>query len=102
MALLSVKNKYKSLGMHVVQSPDILSDDIIETLPLPVKNLIKKPAIPLETQISKLKSQLTSTDYQIIKCYEYSLAGLALPYDITALHEEREALRVQIRELEEE
>lgn len=53
-------------------------------------------------QLKNLKKQLTSTDYQVIKCYEYSLAGLALPYDITALHEEREALRVQIRELEEE
>lgn len=53
-------------------------------------------------KLTDLKAQLTSTDYQVIKCYEYSLAGLALPYDITALHEEREALRVQIRELEEE
>ena len=53
-------------------------------------------------KLTDLKTQLTSTDYQVIKCYEYSLAGLALPYDITALHEEREALRVQIRELEEE
>ena len=55
-----------------------------------------------QMKLTDLKSQLTSTDYQVIKCYEYSLAGLALPYDITALHEEREALRVQIRELEEE
>ena len=52
-------------------------------------------------QIELLKSQLTSTDYQIIKCYEYSLAGLELPYDITLLHEERETIREQIRALEE-
>lgn len=51
-------------------------------------------------QIELLKSQLTSTDYQIIKCYEYSLAGLELPYDIQTLHTEREAIREQIRELE--
>lgn len=55
-----------------------------------------------QMKLTDLKAQLTSTDYQVIKCYEYSLAGLALPYDIATLHEEREALRVQIRELEEE
>lgn len=50
--------------------------------------------------IRALEAQLTETDYQIIKCYEYSLVGLELPYDIQALHEEREAIREQIRELE--
>lgn len=53
-----------------------------------------------ENEIKSLKSQLSSTDYQVIKCYEYSLAGLELPYDITLLHEEREAIREQIRALE--
>lgn len=51
--------------------------------------------------IKALQSQLSETDYQIIKCYEYSLVGLELPYDIQALHAEREAIREQIRELEE-
>lgn len=50
--------------------------------------------------IRALEAQLTETDYQVIKCYEYSLVGLELPYDIQALHEEREAIREQIRELE--
>ena len=52
--------------------------------------------------IKALQSQLSETDYQIIKCYEYSLVGLELPYDIQALHAEREAIREQIRELEED
>ncbi|MEZ3420846.1 MAG: hypothetical protein K1V95_02855 [Eubacterium sp.] len=50
--------------------------------------------------IEILKKQLTETDYQIIKCYEYSLAGKDLPYDITALHNERQALRDKINELQ--
>lgn len=51
-------------------------------------------------QIAALKETLESSDYQIIKCYEYALNNLALPYDVAALHEERQALRDQINELE--
>lgn len=51
--------------------------------------------------LQALKNELTSTDYKIIKCYEYSLVGLEMPYDIITLHEERENLRNQIREIEE-
>ncbi len=47
-----------------------------------------------------LERELASTDYKIIKCYEYSLVGLELPYDIQALHVERENLREEIRSLE--
>lgn len=51
-------------------------------------------------RIAELKADLTSTDYKIIKCSECSLAGIELPYDITALHAERQALRDEINELE--
>ena len=53
-----------------------------------------------QEQIKALEEKIASTDYKVIKCYEYSLAGLELPYDITLLHEEREAIRQQIRALE--
>lgn len=53
-----------------------------------------------QEQIKALEKEIASTDYKVIKCYEYSLAGLELPYDITLLHEEREAIREQIRALE--
>jgi len=56
----------------------------------------------LNAQIASLKETLDSSDYQIIKCYEYSLLGFELPYDIEALHEERQALRDQINALEKE
>ena len=51
-------------------------------------------------QIQELKDTLVSTDYQIIKCYEYSLNDLELPYDVAKLHEDRQAIRDQINELE--
>jgi hypothetical protein len=49
-----------------------------------------------------LELRLSKSDYKVIKCYEYSLAGLDLPYDIEALHAERESIREEIRQLEEE
>ena len=51
-------------------------------------------------QSAELKSQLESTDYKIIKCSEAQLVGEELPYDIVALHAERQALRDKINELE--
>lgn len=53
-----------------------------------------------EQEIAQLKMQLYETDYKIIKCSEYQLAGLELPYDIATLHTERQALRDRINELE--
>ena len=54
----------------------------------------------IEQNISDLKNALTATDYQIIKCYEYAMNNLELPYDAKAMHEERQALRDQINALE--
>lgn len=51
-------------------------------------------------RIEGLKAQLTDDDYKIIKCYEASLIGGKLPYDIVALHESRQAIRNKINELE--
>lgn len=58
----------------------------------------------LVADIKTLKAcelDLQESDYKIIKCYEYFLVGLDLPYDIEALHSEREALREEIRKIEE-
>ena len=60
----------------------------------------QKQISALNEQISTLKSEIESTDYQIIKTYEYTLVGLETEYDITALHKQRQALRDQINELE--
>lgn len=53
-----------------------------------------------EKQIAELTAQLDATDYKIIKCAEYQLAGLDLPYDIEELHSGRQSLRDKINELE--
>ena len=53
-----------------------------------------------ERRIAELKLQLSDTDYKIIKCSEYQLAGLELPYDVVALHSQRQAIRNEINELE--
>ena len=51
-------------------------------------------------EIAELKQMLSQTDYKVIKCMEASLCGNMLPYDIYALHEERNELRMRINELE--
>lgn len=53
-------------------------------------------------QIAELKKQLEDTDYQVTKCYESFLMNEALPYDVAALHQFRQAARDKINELEEE
>ena len=62
--------------------------------PLPV------PAPAAEEQIAELKSELSATDYKIIKCSEAQLVGETLPYDVASLHAERQALRDNINALE--
>ena len=59
------------------------------------------PESPAE-QIAALKEELESTDYKIIKCSEAQMVGEELPYDIAALHGERQELRDRINELESE
>lgn len=54
----------------------------------------------VSTEIARLEQQLAATDYQVVKSFEYSLAGEEIPYDIATIHTEREGLRTQIRELE--
>ncbi|WP_099463910.1 hypothetical protein [Parabacteroides provencensis] len=54
----------------------------------------------IAAEIDRLKSELTSTDYQVIKSYEYALTGQESPYDIAKLHIERQALRNRIEDLE--
>lgn len=57
-------------------------------------------AMKTKFEIDMLKRKISDTDYKIIKCHEYTLVGKPLPYDIEALHAERQALRDKINELE--
>lgn len=54
----------------------------------------------LRRDIEANKEALTASDYKIIKCYEASLLGDPLPYDIESLHVERQGIRDKINELE--
>lgn len=54
----------------------------------------------LKKEIDSLKSSLTDSDYKIIKCYEASLIGASMPYDVALLHSERQSIRGRINELE--
>ena len=56
----------------------------------------------IQSEINDLKSQLAKTDYIVIKCQEYELAGKDFPdeYDIIKFSEERDSIRKQINELE--
>lgn len=55
--------------------------------------------------IAELKDRLTSNDseigdYRITKCYEASLMGLNMPYDMTELYQKRQNVRDEINRLE--
>lgn len=54
----------------------------------------------LKREIERLKEQLGSSDYKVIKSYEANLLGDSMPYDIKALHDERQSLRDRINALE--
>lgn len=54
----------------------------------------------VKTEIEALKEALSGSDYMVTKCYEASLTGGTLPYDIDKLHAERQAQRDKINELE--
>lgn len=60
-----------------------------------------------EQEIRNLQSILSSTaspigDWKIAKHMEYTLLGMDSPYDIEALHTERQAVRDRINDLQEE
>ena len=54
----------------------------------------------LTAQIISLKEELSETDYQVIKCAECTALNYEMPYDIEALHKNRQAIRDKINELE--
>ena len=56
----------------------------------------------LLSEIERIKSELQESDYKVIKCAEAICLNVELPYNMTALHKERQALRDKINELESE
>lgn len=54
----------------------------------------------LKKQVEQLKIELSTSDYKVTKCYEATMLNEPLPYDITALHAQRQALRDEINIIE--
>lgn len=50
--------------------------------------------------IADLQASLSASDYKIIKCYEASLTGDTLPYDIYDLRSQRQGQRAAINDLQ--
>jgi hypothetical protein len=94
---------YKVDGNFVVLSNDgsvyTEPDPVVEPEPyVPSNEEIARQAMLQE--IAALKRELEDTDYKVIKCSEYQLAGLDEPYDISELHAARQELRDRINALE--
>lgn len=51
-------------------------------------------------EVERLKKTLSDDDYKIIKCYEASLLGANMPYNVIELHKNRQAIRDEINRLE--
>lgn len=70
------------------------------------KSIINEPVFDdsglVFSEIERLKSELQESDYKVIKCVEAMTIGAVMPYNMTALHNERQALRDKINELESE
>lgn len=54
----------------------------------------------LEQEIISLEWALKATDYEVIKAYEYEKCGVKAPYDMDAVHKERQAKRDRINEIQ--
>ena len=81
-------------GQIAVDSYKIVNGKVVQSWE------IKTDPEAIQTQINGLKEQLSESDYKVTKCYECSLIGETLPYDIQALHTERQAIRDEINRLE--
>ncbi len=55
----------------------------------------------IQAEIQAYKDNLAATDYKVAKCYEASLTGAEMPYDINAVVSERQQMRDKINALEE-
>lgn len=54
----------------------------------------------VRAEMRALRKRISESDYQVTKCYEASLIGEELPYDIKTLHQGRQEIRDKINELE--
>jgi len=78
----------------------MLAGDVLKNKTLLNKGMIDfLKGVKNKEEIYKLKKELEDTDYKVIKCAEYQLAGLDMPYDVVELNTARQAIRDKINEL---
>lgn len=75
--------------------------------PYDIVNTLKKGEVNLHVavlskEIEDLQKQFEDTDYKTTKNLQYERMGLELPYSWDEIYKSAEAIRVQIREREEE
>ena len=73
-------DSFKTKKGKVVQSWEVIRDPVYA-----------------KKQIDELKAQLAATDYKVIKCMEATLIGEQLPYDLTVVHTQRQAIRDRLQ-----
>lgn len=70
------------------------------------QTVVSEPAVNDDgltlSEIERLKSELQESDYKVIKCAEAICLNAEMPYNMTTLNKERQALRDKINELESE
>ena len=88
-------------GMRTINpSEDMLLADGWEEYIEPTPTEEEQRAAEAQREIRTMRRNLDLTDYKVIKCLEAVLCGEEMPYDIQALHEEREGYRRIINENE--
>lgn len=103
--------KYKAHGYKPVDALDNESMKapegyIIRIIPydagdrISFRYVTERDLTKIRKEISELKESLANSDYKVLKCYEASLIGETMPYDIANLHAERQSIRDKINELE--
>ena len=105
ISLYHITEEYRQ-ALQELSDADLPDDVLRDTLEALSGELIKKGeavaafALNLGAEIDAIKAELSETDYQVIKCFEASLVGEELPYEIKALHTERDLKRAKINTLE--
>lgn len=87
--------------MNFLQSQGMINlDDVQEKMKEQER---QRKIVEINNQIDTLKAKLFDTDYIFVKCYEASLVGESVnEYDFEVLHQERQSIKEQINELENE
>lgn len=81
-------------GFVAVDSFEVVSGKLVQSWK------VKIDPTTAQARIDELKVLLEASDYKVTKCYEASVMGVALPYDIEELHRERQSYRDEINRLE--